>query len=124
MMMSFTAFSQTDMSFSRPIPVKVLREIAKDLTLGDMYKEKLRITELQLTNSNEIIFNQDQIITLLRNNETYYVQIIENSERKIAILDEYVKILKNENKQLKFKSKIKTGLLTGIIGGLTYLLIK
>jgi len=123
-MMSFTAFSQTDMSFSRPIPVKVLREIAKDLTLGDMYKEKLRITELQLTNSNEIIFNQDQIITLLRNNETYYVQIIENSERKIAILDEYVKILKNENKQLKFKSKIKTGLLTGIIGGLTYLLIK
>jgi hypothetical protein len=112
------------MSFSRPIPVKVLREIAKDLTLGDMYKEKLRITELQLTNSNEIIFNQDQIITLLRNNETYYVQIIENSERKIAILDEYVKILKNENKQLKFKSKIKTGLLTGIIGGLTYLLIK
>lgn len=122
--MSFTAFSQTDTTSTKvPIPVTVLRQIAKDLTLGDLAKEELKITQDQLKEANQKIDTQTQIIELLRKNETYYVQIIENGETSFLTLKDYVEKLEKENKKIKVRSKFKSVLLGGVIGGLVYLLI-
>jgi hypothetical protein len=124
MMMSFTAFSQKDTTSTKvPIPVTVLREIAKDLTLGDLAKEELKITQVQLKEANNKIETQSQIIELLRKNENYYVQIIEKGETSYVTLKDYVDKLEQENKKIKVRSKFKTVLLGGVIGGLIYLLI-
>jgi len=123
-MMSFTAFSQKDTTSTKvPIPVTVLREIAKDLTLGDLAKEELKITQVQLKEANNKIETQSQIIELLRKNENYYVQIIEKGETSYVTLKDYVDKLEQENKKIKVRSKFKTVLLGGVIGGLIYLLI-
>jgi hypothetical protein len=122
--MSFTAFSQKDTTSTKvPIPVTVLREIAKDLTLGDLAKEELKITQVQLKEANNKIETQSQIIELLRKNENYYVQIIEKGETSYVTLKDYVDKLEQENKKIKVRSKFKTVLLGGVIGGLIYLLI-
>lgn len=124
MMMSFTAFSQKDTTSTKvPIPVTVLREIAKDLTLGDLAKEELKITQVQLKEANNKIEAQSQIIELLRKNENYYVQIIEKGETSYVTLKDYVDKLEQDNKKIKVRSKFKTVLLGGVIGGLIYLLI-
>lgn len=122
--MSFTAFSQTDTTSTKvPIPVTVLRQIAKDLTLGDLAKEELKLVQEQLKDANQKIDTQTQIIELLRKNETYYVQIIENGETSFLTLKDYVEKLEKENKKIKVRSKFKSVLLGGVIGGLVYLLI-
>jgi hypothetical protein len=122
--MSFTAFSQKDTTSTKvPIPVTVLREIAKDLTLGDLAKEELKITQVQLKEANNKIEAQSQIIELLRKNENYYVQIIEKGETSYVTLKDYVDKLEQDNKKIKVRSKFKTVLLGGVIGGLIYLLI-
>jgi hypothetical protein len=126
MMMSFYAFSQTDTdsTSTRSIPVKVLREIAIDLLEGDMAKEKLKITEVQLFEARSTITTQSQVISLLRENETYYNKMIERGEKNFTILNDYTKKLELENKKLKVNGKFKTILLSGMIAGLTYMVIK
>jgi hypothetical protein len=126
MMMSLYAFSQTDTesTSTRQLPVRVLREIAIDLLEGDMAKEKLKITELQLSQARSTITTQTQIISLLRQNETYYTQMVERGEKNFTILNDYTKKLELENKRLKVNGKFKTILLSGVIAGLTYMVIK
>lgn len=105
------------------LPVKVAKEIAKDLLRGDS-----AITELKLANSQikqlEIKSEyQDSIIIYLREKEKNYITLIDSEKRKNEILNEEIKKTQKELKKVTAKKTFYNLVSGAIIVTLSYLYI-
>jgi len=105
------------------LPVKVAKEIAKDLLRGDS-----AITELKLANSQikqlEIKSEyQDSIIIYLREKEKNYVTLIDGEKRKNEILNDEIKKTQKELKKVSAKKTFYNLVSGAIIVTLSYLYI-
>lgn len=124
--MNLTAFSQSDTGILKNIkcfPLPVVKLIIKDLISGDSAKEMLKLTNEQLTKTEEKVVLKDSVINTMKVKETNYVNIIDIQNKKYDILDGYTKKLEFQLKKEKVKGKFKSFFSVGIIGVLAFFLI-
>jgi len=118
------AFSQTDTSkVEKCFPIPVVKQIMKDLVSGDEAKAQLKLTELQLLETEKKVSLKDSVITTLRAKEVNYNTIIDSEKQKFEIMDRYSKKLELDLKKEKVKNKFKSILGTGVIAVLTFFII-
>ena len=122
--MSSIAFSQTDTSSNvKCFPIPVVKQIMKDLLVGDSAKAELKLTEAQLVLTENKVVLKDSVITTLRLKEVNYLTIIDAEKQKFRIVEDYSKKLEWDLKKEKVKGKFKSILGTGVIAVLTFFLI-
>jgi hypothetical protein len=95
----------------------------KDLVSGDSAKAVLKMTEVQLLETEKKVTLKDSVITTLRLKETNYQTIIQSEKEKFEIVERYSKKLEFDLKKEKVKNKFKSILGTGVIAILTVFLI-
>jgi len=95
----------------------------KDLLSGDSAKAQLKLTELQLEETENKVIFKDSVITTLRAKETNYKTIIDSEKQKFDIMEKYSKKLEFDLKKERVKNKFKSILGTGVIAVLTFFLI-
>jgi hypothetical protein len=121
---SSIAFSQTDTSSNvKCFPIPVVKQIMKDLLVGDSAKAELKLTEVQLVQTEKKVVLKDSVITTLRLKEVNYLTIIDAEKEKFRIVEDYSKKLEWDLKKEKVKGKFKSILGTGLIAVLTFFLI-
>lgn len=124
LLLNSIAFSQIDTSKSEKcFPIPVVRLIMKDLLSGDSAKAQLKLTELQLVDTEKKVIFKDSIITTLKAKETNYQTLIEAGNQKFEIMEKYSKKLEVDLKKEKVKNKFKSILGTSAIAILTFFLI-
>lgn len=116
-MFSLTAFSQiaTDTTTTtnvKSIPVTVLKMIVKDLMAGDSAKSILKLTELQLKETENKVSLKDSVINVMKTKEINYNEIISVGKEKYKIQEDYSKSLEKALRKEKVKNKF-----TKIISG-------
>ena len=122
--MSSIAFSQTDTSSNvKCFPIPVVKQIMKDLLVGDSAKAELKLTEAQLVQTEKKVVLKDSVITTLRLKEVNYLTIIDAEKEKFRIVEDYSKKLEWDLKKEKVKGKFKSILGTGVIAVLSFFLI-
>ena len=114
---SLTAFSQiaTDTTTTtnvKSIPVTVLKMIVKDLMAGDSAKSILKLTELQLKETENKVSLKDSVISVMKAKEINYNEIISVGKEKYKIQEDYSKSLEKALRKEKVKNKF-----TKIISG-------
>lgn len=124
LLLNLIAFSQTDTSKTEKcFPIPVVRMIMKDLLSGDSAKEELKLTEVQLLETERKVILKDSIITTLRTKESNYLNMLESEKKKFEIMEKYSQKLEWDLKKEKVKNKFKSLVGVGIIGVLTFFLI-
>jgi hypothetical protein len=126
MMLSLTAFSQTGTNNQvKCFPVPVVKQIMKDLLVGDQAKAQLKLSDSLLVLTEQKVQIQDSIIGNMKLKEDNYLKEIDIQNQKYLILENYSKQLEWDLKKLKVKNKF-TSILSGsailILG--TFLIIK
>ena len=122
--MSSIAFSQTDTSTNtKCFPIPVVRQIMKDILIGDSAKAQLKMTELQLSETEKKVVMKDSIISTLRLKEINYQSIIDGEKEKFKIMENYSKKLEFDLKKEKVKNKFKSIVGTAVIATLGFFLI-
>lgn len=108
-----TSFSQTgtDTTGDKCFPVPVVKSMIKDLISGDECREELKLTEMQLKETEKKVNLKDSVINSLLQKETNYITMIIDEKTKYGVLDNHTKkvesdlnILKIENKFIKIVS--------------------
>jgi hypothetical protein len=105
------------------LPVRVAKQVAKDLVKGDSCFGQLKLANNHIVELENKTIYQDTIINTLKVKEQNYLSLIEQERKKTAVYQDELKIAQKEIKKLKAKrtfGRIITGV---IIGGLTYLYI-
>ena len=124
-MLSLTVFSQTDTSTNtKTFPLPVVRLIMKDLLSGDSARAQLKLTELQLKETEKKVVIKDSIINVMTIKENNYLTMIDSEKQKFQIVERYSKTLEKDLKKEKVKNKYKSILGTGVIAVLTFFLIQ
>lgn len=96
----------------------------KDVLSGDSAKAQLKLTEEQLTETEKKVVLKDSVINTLRLKEQNYQTIIDSEKQKFDIMEKYSKKLEWDLKKERVKNKFKSILGLGVIGALTFFLIK
>lgn len=96
----------------------------KDILSGDSAKAQLKLTEIQLEETEKKVSIKDSIITTLKAKETNYLTIINAEKQKFDIVEKYSKQLEFQLKKEKVKNKFKSIVGTGVIAVLTFFLIQ
>lgn len=123
--LSLTAFSQigTNNQPTKCFPIPVVKQIAKDLLSGDSAKAQLKLTSLQLLETENKVVSKDSIISLLRIKEINYQTTIGVQDQKYSILENHTKKVELNLKKEKIKNKFTSGLAGVVIVTLTLFLI-
>lgn len=126
MMLSLTAFSQTGTNNQvKCFPVPVVKQIMKDLLVGDQAKAQLKLSDSLLVLTEQKIQIQDSIIGNMKLKEDNYLKEIDIQNQKYLILENYSKQLEKDLKKLKVKNKFTSILSSSAILILgTFLIIK
>ena len=126
MMLSLTAFSQTGTNNQvKCIPVPVVKQIMKDLLIGDEAKAQLKLSDSLLVLTEQKVQIQDSIIGNMKLKENNYLKEIDIQNQKYLILEKYSKQLEKDLKKLKVKNKFTSILSSSTILILgTFLIIK
>ena len=95
----------------------------KDLLSGDEAKAQLKLTETQLTQTEQKVVLKDSVINTMKLKEVNYLTIIDAEKQKFGIMENYSKKLEWDLKRERVKGKFKSILGTGVIVILTGLLI-
>jgi len=121
---SLTVFSQTDTSSNvKCFPIPVVKQIMKDLLVGDSALATLKLTEQQLGQTEKKVVLKDSIINTMKLKEVNYLTIIDAEKQKFGIMENYSKKLEWDLKKERVKGKFKSILGTGVIAVLTFFLI-
>jgi len=96
----------------------------KDILSGDSAKAQLKLSEEQLTETEKKVVLKDSVINTLRLKEQNYQTIIDSEKQKFDIMEKYSKKLEWDLKKERVKNKFKSILGLGVIGALTFFLIK
>lgn len=124
-MLSLTVFSQIDTNTNtKTFPLPVVRLIMKDLLSGDSAKTQLKLTELQLKETEKKVVIKDSVISSMTLKEINYLTIINSEKEKFQIVETYSKKLEKDLKKEKVKNKFKSILGTAVIAVLTFFLIQ
>jgi hypothetical protein len=125
-MLSLTAFSQTGTNNQvKCFPVPVVKQIMKDLLVGDQAKAQLKLSDSLLVLTEQKIQIQDSIIGNMKLKEDNYLKEIDIQNQKYLILENYSKQLEKDLKKLKVKNKFTSILSSSAILILgTFLIIK
>jgi hypothetical protein len=126
MMFSLTAFSQTGTNNQvKCFPVPVVKQIMKDLLVGDQAKAQLKLSDSLLVLTEQKVQIQDSIIGDMKLKEYNYLKEIDIQNQKYLILENYSKQLEKDLKKLKVKNKFTSILSSSAILILgTFLIIK
>ena len=126
MMLSLTAFSQTGTNKQvKCIPVPVVKQIMKDLLIGDEAKSQLKLSDSLLVLTEQKVQIQDSIIGNMKLKEDNYLKEINIQNQKYLISENYSKQLEKDLKKLKVKNKFTSILSSSAILILgTFLIIK
>lgn len=95
----------------------------KDLLSGDSAKAQLKLTEVQLEQTEKKVILKDSIITTLRAKETNYLTMLDSEKKKFEVMETYSKKLEVDLKRVRVKNKFKSTVGTALIGVLTFFLI-
>lgn len=124
LLLKLTAFSQIDTGNSQKcFPIPIVKLIIKDLISGDSAKAQLKLTELQLNETEKKVNLKDSVITTLRAKESNYLSQIEFEKEKYRIIENYSNKLEVDLKKEKVKNKFNSVLSKGVILVLTVLFI-
>jgi hypothetical protein len=121
--MSLTVFSQKDTVPTKSFPIPIVKEIVKDLLSGDQAKEELKLTNVQLAETEKKVLYKDSIINVMKKIDLGKDTIIISQNKKFEILKEQTQRLEkalNTKKRKTLFTNIGSGL---IIGTLTILLL-
>jgi len=122
--LSSTAFSQIDTTTKvKYFTIPVVKLIVKDLLSGDSAKAQLKVTELQLLETEKKVVLKDSIINTMKIKEINYQTIIAAEKEKFQIVENYSKTLEKDLRKERVKSKFKSIMGTAIVGVLTFFLI-
>lgn len=122
--LSLTVFSQSDTNTNtKSFPIPVVRLIMKDLLSGDSAKAQLKLTEIQLKETENKVVLKDSIINNLRMKESNYIVMVEAEKEKYKIVSDYSKQLEKDLKLQKVKNKFNKIIGTGVLAVLTFFLI-
>lgn len=122
--LSLTVFSQSDTNTNtKSFPIPVVRLIMKDLLSGDSAKAQLKLTEIQLKETENKVVLKDSIINNLRLKESNYIVMVEAEKEKYKIVSDYSKQLEKDLKIQKVKNKFNKIIGTGVLTVLTFFLI-
>ena len=126
MMFSLTAFSQTGTNNQvKCFPVPVVKQIMKDLLVGDQAKAQLKLSDSLLVLTEQKVQIQDSIIGDMKLKEYNYLKEIDIQNQKYLISENYSKQLEKDLKKLKVKNKFTSILSSSAILILgTFLIIK
>ena len=126
MTLSLTAFSQTGTNNQvKCFPVPVVKQIMKDLLVGDQAKAQLKLSDSLLVLTEQKVQIQDSIIGNMKLKEDNYLKEIDIQNQKYLILENYSKQLEKDLKKLKVKNKFTSILSSSAILILgTFLIIK
>ena len=114
--LSLTAFSQTDTNNKEKVkcfPIHVAKQIAKDLLRGDSAIAELKLTNEQLTKTEEKVVLKDSVISTMVIKEKNYISIIGAQDSKFTVMENYSKKLEFQLKKEKVKNKF-TSILSGV----------
>ena len=114
--LSLTAFSQTDTNNKEKVkcfPIHVAKQIAKDLLRGDSVITELKLTNEQLTKTEEKVVLKDSVISTMVIKEKNYISIIGAQDSKFTVMENYSKKLEFQLKKEKVKNKF-TSILSGV----------
>ena len=95
----------------------------KDLLSGDSAKAQLKLTEIQLKETENKVVFKDSIINNLRMKESNYIVMVEAEKEKYKIVSDYSKQLEKDLKLQKVKNKFNKIIGTGVLAVLTFFLI-
>ena len=126
MMLSLTAFSQTGTNNQvKCFPAPVVKQIMKDLLIGDQAKAQLKLSDSLLVLTEQKVQIQDSIIGNMKHKEDNYLKEIDIQNQKYVISENYSKQLEKDLKKLKVKNKFTSILSSSTILILgTFLIIK
>jgi hypothetical protein len=126
MMLSLTAFSQTGTNNQvKCFPAPVVKQIMKDLLIGDQAKAQLKLSDSLLVLTEQKVQIQDSIIGNMKLKEDNYLKEIDIQNQKYLISENYSKQLEKDLKKLKVKNKFTSILSSSAILILgTFLIIK
>jgi hypothetical protein len=91
---------------------------------GDSAKTQLKLTELQLKETEKKVVIKDSVISSMTLKEINYLTIINSEKEKFQIVETYSKKLEKDLKKEKVKNKFKSILGTAVIAVLTFFLIQ
>jgi hypothetical protein len=125
-MLSLTAFSQTGTNNQvKCFPAPVVKQIMKDLLIGDQAKTQLKLSDSLLVLTEQKVQIQDSIIGNMKLKEDNYLKEIDIKNQKYLISENYSKQLEKDLKKLKVKNKFTSILSSSAILILgTFLIIK
>ena len=126
MMLSLTAFSQTGTNNQvKCFPAPVVKQIMKDLLIGDEAKAQLKLSDSLLVLTEQKVQIQDSIIGNMKLKENNYLKEIDIQNQKYVISENYSKQLEKDLKKLKVKNKFTSILSSSAILILgTFLIMK
>jgi hypothetical protein len=124
MMLSLTAFSQPGKNKQvKCIHVPVVKQIMKDLLIGDEAKSQLKLSDSLLVLTEQKVQIQDSIIGNMKHKEDNYLKEIDIQNQKYVISENYSKQLEKDLKKLKVKNKFTTIISGVVVATLTFILI-
>ena len=124
MMLNLTAFSQTGTNNQvKCFPIPVVKQIMKDLLIGDEAKAQLKLSDSLLVLTEQKVQIQDSVINSMKAKEENYLKENEIQNQKYMILENYSKQLEKDLKKQKVKHKFTSILSGSVIALLTALLI-
>jgi hypothetical protein len=125
--MSLPSFSQTVTQSKDSqvvvLPVKVAREVVKDLMRGDSAIAQLSLANIQITQLELKVVYQDSVIQKLKSKEDNYITLIDSEKRKNEILNDEIKTTQKELRKVKTKKTFSQIISGAIILTLSYLYI-
>jgi hypothetical protein len=125
--MSLPSFSQTVTQSKDSqvvvLPVKVAREVVKDLMRGDSAIAQLSLANIQITQLELKVTYQDSVIQKLKSKEDNYITLVESEKRKNEILNDEIKTTQKELRKVKTKKTFSQIISGAIILTLSYLYI-
>jgi hypothetical protein len=123
--MSLPSFSQTVTQSKDSqvvvLPVKVAREVVKDLMRGDSAIAQLSLANIQITQLELKVVYQDSVIQKLKSKEDNYITLIDSEKRKNEILNDEIKTTQKELRKVKTKKTFSQIISGAIILTLSYL---
>lgn len=116
-----TLFSQTVTDSVKCFQISVVRQIAKDLVKGDSAIAELNLANEMITNLNDKIGAQEQIIMNYERIDSTYNERIRLDSIKYGILNNLLIETKREVKKEKI-NKVKYSVATGLVATLLFLI--
>jgi hypothetical protein len=121
MMLQLTAFSQvdTDTIPVKTLPISTLKNIIKDVVVGDSAIAELKLTQEELRLSNETVIESRKIINEYKLKYSICEEVIRLEKEKYLIIEKYSNRLQDDLRKERMNNKlIKIG-----SGGVIVLLV-